>query len=717
MDSSNSQNNAPKTNPGKKAKLTTPQLTLHEISCRLHTKLNKTLKKPEEEDSTKHLWSIAHMLSKHLGSENDELWKAAWGFYLTLTTYISRDNEASHDVFLSATQDLHNKLELNKDSVDSFAQLLKTFPDDLKEAVKKDKRLRKNISRNSERAERRDAAKQSGLVAVGNANLPLTEIFFIDIDTRYELEDAALIAPLPDFEGDPNSSIPPGAVTEAYTGAVTPEMMHSEDYKVYHSGTYFFFRKAPNGQYQFVLGGMWRDLEELPTIGQEHLHAITKWADKAVKDGGAYKDDKNKAHEALEDKQGEIYMVGWHPSMVRKQGAILYAPPQNISRHGSVIVAWLGMNYKSVDMAEALMWFQRNQFAPAVAKRTSKNLQRLGLPSFGEVTVDFSKHEPALGSNLSLSRHDKRGCNFGNAMHTDKDIDSLKEIPGVVHTTGQWWFGNREGKAEGDMNKIKDAFSPAYFIFPGYKIAFNLNSHSYLMAIWQGGLDEHGTTTSTVDLKSGLTRWGCSCQANRNLPTRVKNQGVEKDPSPAVVFSTTHERRRESASRQLAFDDAFPNHAWSFSLASSNLLATPRKLAISGSLATSSNGVPTSQMHPPLPPRPGHSPLVLQSALISNVGHSPLPAFSPPPIHFPPPPLQSTATAELNGHLGALAPSPGGVGCRKKKKRGGSASGSEFDAESEYESASWQIWSRDDPEIRVFIFIRFYACLWEGGVD
>ncbi|KAG8777272.1 hypothetical protein FRC12_000455 [Ceratobasidium sp. 428] len=112
-------------------------------------------------------------------------------------------------------------------------------------------------------------------------------------------------------------------------------------------------------------------------------------------------------------------------------------------------------------------------------------------------------------------------------------------------------------------------------------------------------------------------------------------------------------------------------------------------------------GSPYPQMHSPLPSQPGHSPLVSQSSLVSNMGHSPLPMFSPPPIRSPPPPLQSTATAALNMHLGALAPSPGGVGRRKKKKRGGSASGSEFDAESEYESASWQSRSRDDPEMDV----------------
>ncbi|KAG8737992.1 hypothetical protein FRC10_007432 [Ceratobasidium sp. 414] len=120
-----------------------------------------------------------------------------------------------------------------------------------------------------------------------------------------------------------------------------------------------------------------------------------------------------------------------------------------------------------------------------------------------------------------------------------------------------------------------------------------------------------------------------------------------------------------------------------------------------------------SQMgHSPVPqmthsPLPLHSPLPQANSPLPPQMHSPLPPqmhspLPPQQVHSPPP---QTTAAVLNMHLGALAPASGGVGRKKKKKRGGSGEGSEIqtvtDGESEYESASWQSRSREDPEMDV----------------
>ncbi|KAG8685638.1 hypothetical protein FRC08_012995, partial [Ceratobasidium sp. 394] len=110
--------------------------------------------------------------------------------------------------------------------------------------------------------------------------------------------------------------------------------------------------------------------------------------------------------------------------------------------------------------------------------------------------------------------------------------------------------------------------------------------------------------------------------------------------------------------------------------------------------------------HSPIVPQMTHSPLLMHSPLPQ--ANSPLPSHmhSPQPVHSPPPqPLPGTTAAALSMHLGALAPAPGGVGRKKKKKRGGSGDGSELqtvtDGESEYDGASWQSRSREDPEMDV----------------
>ncbi|KAG8727814.1 hypothetical protein FRC10_005612 [Ceratobasidium sp. 414] len=211
--------------------------------------------------------------------------------------------------------------------------------------------------------------------------------------------------------------------------------------------------------------------------------------------------------------------------MLAGDSVTAYAPK---SLHASRVERYLDVNTDAKLVANGMMHFQKDQFAPEIAERTADNLKFLGVPSFGDITIDFSSHDPGLGSNLALSKHDKYGRNYGNGMHTDHDIDGHKLHKNIVFTTGTWWVGNKLGKAEGDMELIRRAFTEAYFIFPAYKIALDLRSHSFLMSLWRGGMDEHGTTRSNVDLRSGLTRWGCSCQTNWGMPTRIESETVDR---------------------------------------------------------------------------------------------------------------------------------------------------------------------------------------------
>jgi hypothetical protein len=117
--------------------------------------------------------------------------------------------------------------------------------------------------------------------------------------------------------------------------------------------------------------------------------------------------------------------------------------------------------------------------------------------------------------------HDKSGRNFANSMHVDHDIDSIPQYYGKIFTFGQWIHTKNGKLVEGP--ELRAAIPDGYFALPGYRVAFDLGGAAVIAAIWRGGMDLHGTTTSNVDLKSGITRWGMSIQTNRKLPRRMES--------------------------------------------------------------------------------------------------------------------------------------------------------------------------------------------------
>ncbi|KAG8730963.1 hypothetical protein FRC11_005435 [Ceratobasidium sp. 423] len=105
---------------------------------------------------------------------------------------------------------------------------------------------------------------------------------------------------------------------------------------------------------------------------------------------------------------------------------------------------------------------------------------------------------------MAASQHDPDRNGFTNKMHVNQDMDSLLEYYRKVFAFGQWIHLDTEGRLV-EKERIK------------YKVAFDLGAATVIKAIWCGGMDMHGTTTSKVDLEQGITRWGMSIQMNQGL--------------------------------------------------------------------------------------------------------------------------------------------------------------------------------------------------------
>ncbi|QRV95012.1 hypothetical protein RhiJN_23030 [Ceratobasidium sp. AG-Ba] len=416
----------------------------------------------------------------------------------------------------------------------------------VQDKVEADKKARKKQKDKAKQAEAHKKAKESGRRAVGDTGVPLKNVLFLDIETGRPISQPDLFAqlPIPGTARDPDS---------------IPKPARSAEFKGH--GTIYWFAKAKDGYYHFVLGAVWRNHDEISETGCEHLDKFVRFAEQSVEH--SFKVEKNWAQNRGKKKHGEIYMSGWHSSMRAGDSVTAYAPRPGLS-HASEFDAYLDMNRSLKDAMDALIWAQETEFAPKVAEYTKNSLSFYGLPMAGSLDIDFKhleqSHKPALGSSLSISRHDPEGQNYANGMHTDRDIDGHRLYQNVAYTTGSWCFG-KDGKSVGDMELIKKSFTPAYLIFPKYRIALDLNSHSFLMGLWRGGLDAHGTTPSRVDLTSGLTRWGCSAQSNWGIPARLtsenrvrRNSDIGLCPLPTrqgpfeMVERRLERRRRNSAS-------------------------------------------------------------------------------------------------------------------------------------------------------------------------
>ncbi|KAG9121773.1 citrate synthase, partial [Ceratobasidium sp. 392] len=500
-----------------------PTLKLWECVSKSRQNLNKHL--GQREERTQHLCEIVDMIKALAPEETVKLHEAAFWFYQDLSSALGQHKTPFFEVFLEATRELHSKLKQEQHLVHKFATTLDEADLTLKEKAHLQVRAQADALATAKRGKSKTCLEVSktGLGIVGQPNIPLDKVVFLDAETGRHIEDPTLLAKLPELGAvrDPNS-IPEPAAGSGIEGFVKADQLEPNRYRVYDHGAIYWFKKAKDGCYHFVGAAMWQDVKKMDPEAWKHLDAMSNWALRDVK--VAFKVEKNRAQNMGDEKEGEIYMTGWHHSMTKEDSVTHYTPQM---MHGSYLEAYRQVTADTKIMADALMFFQ-NQIASKVASYTSENLRRLGVPMFGECTIDFQAHKPGLGSNLSLSRHDKRGRNYGNGMHTDHDIDGTKLEPNSAYTTGCWWFANQDGKAEDDMEKIGNAFDPAYLIFPVYKNALDLNSHSFLMALWRGGMDEHGTTPSTVDLDSGLTRWGCSCQTNWGIPARVKSQTEDR---------------------------------------------------------------------------------------------------------------------------------------------------------------------------------------------
>ncbi|KAG9086029.1 hypothetical protein FRC06_003311, partial [Ceratobasidium sp. 370] len=160
---------------------------------------------------------------------------------------------------------------------------------------------------------------------LGSSNTQLNTICFIDVDTHHDIDKAHLLANLapPGSQCNPES-IPKPAAGSGLKGFVTVDQNKTLQFHLYSYGTLYFFQTAANKQYHFVSTWMWQDLNELDDTAHQHLDMFVDWAMKDVTT--TYRDHKNSAQNAEAEKNGELYMTGWHMSMQAESSITHYTP-------------------------------------------------------------------------------------------------------------------------------------------------------------------------------------------------------------------------------------------------------------------------------------------------------------------------------------------------------------------------------------------------------
>ncbi|KAG9100884.1 hypothetical protein FS749_012204 [Ceratobasidium sp. UAMH 11750] len=289
-----------------------PNLSFVEILRRMRARLDGAL--GERDFDNAHLWFIQELLTKLSAEESRKLHWGAWWYFQDLSSAVGTKDHSSFGSFLEMTRGLYEELRKHVGSVHDFANVLEAFILNVQvragefrgayELTSAGGLVSERIAASGQRVgqrKERNAAKEAALSVVGNKKTPVNEVLMVDIDTKHELRVADLIAPLSKAGVQPKrDSIPPGAVTNAHSGFVSSDDLEGKGFKIYGRGTIYFFWKAPDGFYHFVLGAMWRDMDEVGPAGKEHLDNMTEWAELGVKE--AYHVTENEAQNAGDEK-------------------------------------------------------------------------------------------------------------------------------------------------------------------------------------------------------------------------------------------------------------------------------------------------------------------------------------------------------------------------------------------------------------------------------
>ncbi|KAG8781053.1 hypothetical protein FRC12_022284 [Ceratobasidium sp. 428] len=317
-----------------------------------------------------------------------------------------------------------------------------------------------------------------------------------------------------------DQSVPPPSKDSPFPseGFITREMLREADFKLYSWGTVYGFAPAPNGTYSIVWAVQFSPVGSFNKVEQEAVNVFINYMDK---NGNKLRIIERNASEALRrlfKRHGRLFGCGWRPGRTKDEIAGEYTLQSTHDKHDPE--GYIDMHQDQERVAVSWM-VMGERISPRAVYSNVDTLADTILPMFGSHDSDVAIHGPSLGANMSVSMMDEDGENFANSMHVDSDIDALPQFYGKIFTFGQWIHVNdKQELVEGD--ELREAIPDGYFILPGYRVGFDLGGAAVVTAIWRGGLDLHGTTTSTVNLKSGITRWGMSIQTNKKLPKRMR---------------------------------------------------------------------------------------------------------------------------------------------------------------------------------------------------
>ncbi|GAB1528107.1 hypothetical protein RhiTH_011298 [Rhizoctonia solani] len=334
-----------------------------------------------------------------------------------------------------------------------------------------------------------------------------------------ELESASASCSKSRGRANKQASVPP-PVKDASLGdgfVDTKTVLADKRFKVLSHGTVYGFARGSDQTYSMVFAVQFQSQDLLLEIEKEAVDVFTSVLPKMAVH--AYEVRVNGAQSVGGKRAGHLYSVGWRPGTTHGERAAVYAAQNTKDKHDPTHYIDL---YNSLELVNSAWMVMEESLSPRAVLRTIDTLADTAVPMFGSQSSDIALHGPSLGSNMAASQHDQNGNGFANKMHVDRDMDSLPEYYGNVFAFGQWIHVDKEGRLV-ENERIKAAIPDGLFVIPGYRIAFDLGAATIVKAIWRGGMDTHGTTTSKVNITQGITRWGMSIQTNRGLNQRMRS--------------------------------------------------------------------------------------------------------------------------------------------------------------------------------------------------
>ncbi|KAG8715244.1 hypothetical protein FRC11_005132 [Ceratobasidium sp. 423] len=285
-------------------------------------------------------------------------------------------------------------------------------------------------------------------------------------------------------------------------GFVETKTIVKQGFKIRKVGTVYGFAHAPDGTYSMVFAVQFCPLNKLGEAEKEAVNVFVEFVPKAA--AHAHQVKGNKAQNA-----------GTKPSTTHGELVAEYAAQSKKDKHNpshymdlydcqeAVNVSLITLLISFNILLNAGWMIMQEGLLPHAVFTTINTLADTAVPMFRSHSSDIVMHGPSLGSNMAVSQHDSEGC-------------------GKLFTFGQWLHIDNAGHlVEGE--KIRAAIPDGLFVIPGYKVAFDLGMAGLVKAIWRGGMDMHGTTTSKVNISHGITRWGMLIQTNRGLNQHMRS--------------------------------------------------------------------------------------------------------------------------------------------------------------------------------------------------